>query len=269
MKRRLPSVAGYFYPARKKDLLNMLSQFIKEVPQKAPLLGCVVPHAGYIYSGRVAGLVYSIMEVPEVAIIIGPNHNGLGHPSAIYSEGFWTTPLGDVEIDSILSRKIINNFEYLKEDFVAHQPEHSLEVQVPFLQYVNPNIKIVPITVANYDYNVLKDLGYAIGKSLMDYKKNTVIIASSDFSHYEPYEIAKQKDSYAIEAILNLDEREFVRRVIEKDISICGVGPIVITIIAAKLLGGKEAQLVAYQTSGDITKDFDQVVGYAGIIFPK
>jgi len=116
---------------------------------------------------------------------------------------------------------------------------------------------------------VLKDLGYAIGKSLLDYEKNTVIIASSDFSHYEPYEIAKQKDFYAIEAILNLDEKEFIKRVVEKDISICGVGPIVITIIAVKLLGGRKAQLVAYQTSGDITKDIDQVVGYAGIIFPK
>ncbi|ACK42783.1 MULTISPECIES: MEMO1 family protein [Dictyoglomus] len=269
MKRRLPSVAGYFYPAREKELLNMLSQFIKEVPQKTPLLGCVVPHAGYIYSGKVAGLIYSIMEVPEVAIIIGPNHNGLGYPSAIYSEGVWATPLGDVEIDSILSRKIINNSKYLKEDFVAHHPEHSLEVQVPFLQYLNFNIKIVPITVVDYSYEVLKDLGYAIGKSLLDYEKNTVIIASSDFSHYEPYEIAKQKDFYAIEAILNLDEKEFIKRVVEKDISICGVGPIVITIIAVKLLGGRKAQLVAYQTSGDITKDIDQVVGYAGIIFPK
>ncbi|MCX7719865.1 MAG: AmmeMemoRadiSam system protein B [Dictyoglomus thermophilum] len=269
MKKRLPAVAGYFYPATSRELLNMLSQFIKEVPNKVPLWGCIVPHAGYIYSGKVAGAVYSLMEVPDVAIIIGPNHNGLGYPSAIYSEGIWTTPLGDVEIDSVLSQKILQESDYLKEDALAHQPEHSLEVQVPFLQYINPNIKIVPITVVDYSYEVLKNLGYAISQAVRDYEYNTVIIASSDFSHYEPHEIAKQKDLYAIESILNLDEKEFIKRVVEKDISICGVGPIVITMIAVKLLGSKRAKLVEYQTSGNVTRDFDQVVGYAGIIFPK
>lgn len=269
MKRRLPYVAGYFYPSKREELISMLEQFTKQVPKKIPVWGFIVPHAGYIYSGQVAGKVYSSVEICDTAIILGPNHNGLGKPAAVFREGIWITPLGEVEIDRDLADKILKHSSYLKEDPHAHQPEHSIEVQIPFLKFLKSTIKIVPITISDYNLNVLSDLGVAIAKAVLESNYNVTIITSSDFSHYESYDIAKRKDLYAIEAINNLDEKEFIERVIKEDISICGVGPIVSTIIAVKNLGGKTGELIEYKTSGDITKDFYQVVGYAGIIFPK
>lgn len=269
MKRRLPYVAGYFYPSKREDLILMLEKFTKQVPKKIPVWGVIVPHAGYIYSGTVAGKVYSLAEIYDTAIILGPNHNGLGKPAAIFREGIWSTPLGEVEIDSTLADKILKYSTYLKEDPYAHQPEHSIEVQIPFLQFIKSSIKVVPITISEYKLDVLFDLGIAIAKAILESNYNVTIITSSDFSHYEPYDVAKRKDLYAIEAINNLDEKEFIERVIKEDISICGVGPIVSTIIAVKNLGEKTGELIEYKTSGDITKDFYQVVGYAGIIFPK
>ncbi|MFN3698571.1 MAG: AmmeMemoRadiSam system protein B [Dictyoglomus sp.] len=269
MKRRLPYVAGYFYPEKERELTLLLKEFIQQVPKKTPVWACIVPHAGYIYSGKVAGKVYSSIEIPDTVILLGPNHNGLGNPAAIFKEGIWSTPLGDVEIDNELANKIFKYSSHLKDDPSAHQPEHSLEVQIPFLQFLKSKIRIVPITISNYKFEVLSDLGIAISKAIAENNQEVMIIASSDFSHYEPHEIAKQKDLYAIEAILNLDEKEFIDRVIKEDISICGVGPIVVTIIAVKLLGGISGKLLDYKTSGDVTKDFSQVVGYAGIIFPK
>lgn len=269
MKRRLPYVAGYFYPSKREDLISLLERYLEQVTSKIPVWGVIVPHAGYIYSGQVAGKVYSSIEICDTAIILGPNHNGLGKPAAIFSEGTWITPLGEVEIDNTIADRILKHSLYLKEEPHAHQPEHSIEVQIPFLQFLKPNIKIVPITLSDYKLDVLLDLGNAIYKTITESNQNAIIITSSDFSHYEPHDIAKKKDLYAIEAINNLDEKEFIERVIKEDISICGVGPIVSTIIAVKLLGGTTGMLLDYKTSGDITKDFSQVVGYAGIIFPK
>lgn len=266
---RIPYVAGYFYPADERELISLLSKFIIKADEKISAIGCIVPHAGYIYSGKVAGKVYSSIKIPDNVIILGPNHNGLGLPSAIYKEGKWVTPLGEVDINKDLSEKILKHSKYLIEDPYAHRYEHSIEVQIPFLQFLNPNISIVPITIVDYRTPVLNDLGMAIYKAILETNDPILVIASSDFSHYELVNIARKKDFYAIEAILNLDEEEFMNRVRREDISICGAGPIFVTMIVSKYLGASKGILIDYNTSGDITKDYSEVVGYAGIVFPK
>ncbi|MCX7845018.1 MAG: AmmeMemoRadiSam system protein B [Dictyoglomaceae bacterium] len=262
--KRLPQVAGYFYPRYKEELIKYLEKFIERVKNPIKAKGCISPHAGYIYSGSTAGKVYSCIDIPNKAIILGPNHHGLGYPSAIYSKGSWLTPLGESKIDEELAEKILKNSKFLKEDSSAHAMEHSLEVQLPFLQYLNPEIKIVPITISDYSWKNFEDLAYAISNCI---DEEVLIIASSDFSHYEPQEVVKEKDYYAIEAILNIDPKEFYERVKKRKISICGVGPIIILLLILNSLGIKNSKLVDYKTSGDITQEYDAVVGYAGIIF--
>ncbi len=264
--KRLPQVAGYFYPKDKEELLKYLNRFIEKKEKIIKAKGCISPHAGYIYSGSIAGEVYSCIDIPNKVILLGPNHHGLGHPYAIYSKGSWITPLGESNIEEELSKKILKNSKYLREDFSAHTLEHSLEVQLPLLQYLNPKAEIVPITIYNYSWNALEDLANAIKNSI---DEEVLIIASSDFSHNEPQEVAKEKDSYAIEAILNIDPKEFYERVKLKRISICGVGPIIILLLILNYLGIKNAKLIDYKTSGDVTQDYSGVVGYAGIVFLK
>ncbi|HOL39150.1 MAG: AmmeMemoRadiSam system protein B [Dictyoglomaceae bacterium] len=266
--RRLSHFAGYFYPANREELMKLLSNFIKGI-DPTPVYGCIVPHAGYIYSGWTAGAVYSKINTPEKIIILSPNHNGFGAPAAIFRKGIWSTPLGDINIDEELSDLILEYSEYLREDPSAHTPEHAIEVQLPFLQFLKKDFKIVPITVADYRLPILRDLGTAIEKAISQVETDVLIIASSDFCHYEPQQSVKEKDLYAIESILDLNEEEFLKRVREKDISICGAGPIAITIMVVKALGAKRGLLVDHKTSGDITRDYSAVVGYAGIIFPK
>jgi AmmeMemoRadiSam system protein B len=263
--KRDAQVAGYFYPRDKNELLNMLNNFIKKEEKLIPAKGCISPHAGYIYSGSVAGKVFSTINIPNNIIILGPNHHGLGYPASIYSKGSWVTPLGEVNINTELAEKILKNSKYLKEDFSAHMMEHSIEVQIPFLQYLNPYISIVPITLADYSQRFLEDLINSITFAVKD--GDVLIIASSDFTHYESYNSAKEKDLYAIEAILSLNPDEFLERVRKRKISICGTGPIYILISVLNNLGIKNAKLVDYKTSGDTTQDFSAVVGYAGIVF--
>lgn len=262
--KRLPQVAGYFYPRDKEELIKYLEKFVKREKELIKAKGCISPHAGYIYSGPTAGKVYSCIKIPNKIILLGPNHHGLGYPSAIYSKGSWLTPLGESKIDERLAEKIFKNSKYLKEDLPAHTLEHSLEVQLPFLQYLNPEVQIVPITVSDYSWNNLEDLANAIKNCIDD---EILVIASSDFSHYEPQEVAKEKDFYAIEAILNIDPWEFYERVKKRRISICGVGPIIILLLILNNLGIKNSKLVDYKTSGDITQEYNAVVGYAGIVF--
>jgi hypothetical protein len=174
--------------------------------------------------------------------------------------------LGDIEIDSELGKRILASSSYLEEDHVAHQFEHSLEVQLPFLQYFKPDVRIVPIILAHAKGATYKKIGKELASAIKESKKAVVILASSDMTHYEPHEIARKKDSRAIEAILDLNEDELLRRVDELDISMCGYAPVVSLISAAKELGAKKAELVKYQTSGDTSGDYSSVVGYAGII---
>ncbi len=263
---RNPVVAGQFYPESASQLKAMLEQLVDEKAAKEEVIGLVSPHAGYIYSGPVAGRVISRIKFKDTFVIIGPNHTGRGEPLSIMTEGIWKTPLGEVEIDSELAEQILTASSHLAEDYRAHQYEHSIEVQIPFLQYFKSDIKLVPIVLAHTSGAIYKEIGREIARAIKDLNKEAVIIASSDMTHYEPQETAQRKDNQAIEAMLDLNEDELLRRVDKLNISMCGYAPVVSLISAAKQLGATGAELVRYQTSGDTTGDYTSVVGYAGII---
>ena len=263
---RNPVVAGYFYPESASPLKAMIGQLVDEKVAKEEVIGMVSPHAGYQYSGPVAGATISRIKFKDTFIIIGPSHTGRGKPFSIMTEGTWKTPLGEVEIDSELAKQVLAFSSHLAEDYQAHQHEHSIEVQLPFLQYFKSDIKLVPIVLAHATGAIYQEIGRGIAKAIKELSKGVVIIASSDMTHYEPHESAQKKDNQAIEAILDLDEDELLQRVDSLNISMCGYAPVVSLISAAKELGAKGAELVRYQTSGDTTGDYSSVVGYAGII---
>lgn len=262
MQVRKPAVAGQFYPGTESSLRKSVEKMVSSVEKKIKAIGVVSPHAGYMYSGPVAGILYSNIEIPDTVIILGPNHTGIGKPYAIMTEGSWETPLGAVEIESNLAREILGASELIKEDSTAHRYEHSLEVQIPFIQYFKSDIKIVPIVIGG---NKFSEIGEAIATSIKKYKKDVLIVASSDMTHYEPQESAEKKDNLAIEAIIGLNEKEMLQRISKYDISMCGYGPTAIMLVSAKLLGAKQAKLIKYMTSGDTTGDYSAVVGYAGL----
>jgi len=264
---RSPAAAGRYYPDLDVQLREMIEMFVDENAEKEEVVGLLMPHAGYPYSGSVAGATISRVKFKNTFIIMGPSHTGMGKPFSIMAEGTWQTPLGEVEIDSGLARKIIDVSQYIEDDDRAHQQEHAVEVQIPFLQYFKPDIRIVPIILAYAPAAVYKEIGRDIARAISESKAEVVIIASGDMTHYEPQASAERKDNQAIEAMLNLDEDELTRRYETLDISMCAHGPAVCLISAAKELGANTAELVKYQTSGDTTGDYDAVVGYAGIIF--
>ncbi len=264
---RNPVAAGRYYPGSASQLREMIEMFVDESAEKEEVIGLLMPHAGYPYSGSVAGAAISRVEFKDTFIIIGPSHTGMGKPFSIMTGGVWQTPLGEVEIDSELAGKIVEVSKYVQEDERAHQHEHAVEVQIPFLQYFRSDIKIVPIVLAYAPATAYKEIGRDIARAIKELNRGVVIIASGDMTHYEPQASAEEKDSQAIEAMLNLDEDELTHRYEELDISMCAHGPAVCLISAAKELGATGAELVKYQTSGDTTGDYDAVVGYAGIIF--
>jgi AmmeMemoRadiSam system protein B/AmmeMemoRadiSam system protein A len=266
MMIRKPAVSGQFYPESPSQLKTSIQQFIDKRVLKKEVIGLLLPHAGYIYSGSVVGAAISRTKFKDTFIIIGPNHTGMGKPWSIMTRGAWQTPLGEARIDSELARHILTTSHYLEEDHAAHQYEHSIEVQLPFLQYIRPDIEFVPIILAYSSDIIYKEVGKEIAKAIKDLNKEAVIIASSDMTHYEQQESAKQKDNQAIEAILNLDEDELLKRINEFNITMCGYAPAVSLLSAAKELGANEAELVRYQTSGDISGNYSSVVGYAGVM---
>ncbi|MEE8471421.1 MAG: AmmeMemoRadiSam system protein B [Dehalococcoidia bacterium] len=262
---REPIVAGHFYPASSASLETQIRGFVDEKAPKKEVVGLVSPHAGYTYSGSVAGATISRIQFKDTFIIMGPNHTGNGKPFSIMTEGSWETPLGRVEIDSQLGKRILTRSKHLEEDSEAHLYEHSIEVQIPFLQYFKRDIKIVPIVLSHSATAVPREIGKEIAEAVKESNAKTVIIASSDMTHYEPQKSASRKDTQAINAILRLDENELVSRIRELDISMCGYAPTIALISAARELGAKRAELIKYQTSGDVTGDYSSVVGYAGI----
>ncbi len=266
---RQAAVAGQFYPGRPGELRDMISEMTDPGAERKDVVGVVSPHAGFIYSGPVAGAVFSRIKFTDTFIIIGPNHRGLGKPLSITTGGSWSTPLGEVPIDSGLAKAVLAASEGLEEDTLAHRYEHSLEVQVPFLQYFKPDVKIVPIVLAQAEPKVYQGIGRSIAATLKSRKEAAVIVASSDMTHYEPHESAKAKDKKAIEAILSLDADELVRRIGRYDISMCGYAPVISLIAAALEMGAGKAELIKYQTSGDTSGDYSSVVGYAGIMIGR
>ena len=266
MTARKPSVAGQFYSNSKAALEKDLSKLMDRSVQKIDCLGAISPHAGYIYSGMVAGEVLSRIKFKDSFIILGPTHTGLGEPFAIMTSGEWQMPMGDVEIDADLAKIILNNSKYIKEDSSAHVYEHSIEVQLPFLQFVKSDFKFVPIIISSADLGTFKAIGKELAGSINKSKKSVVMIASSDMTHYEPSESAKKKDKKAIDAILNLDEEKLMHEISKWDITMCGFAPTVVMLSALKELGAKKAELIDYKNSGDVSGDYSSVVGYAGIL---
>lgn len=266
---REPAVAGRFYPANAERLRADISSYLSpDSPsqKKISAIGCMVPHAGYMYSGPVAGAVFSRLEIPPSCIILCPNHTGQGHPLAIMKEGEWRTPLGTVTIDSDLAGELMRYFPALSEDSAAHRSEHAIEVELPFLQVGRPDVRFVPIAVGTGQLVILEQLGQAIAEVLIKTKKQTLIMASSDMNHYEDDATTRVKDRKAIEKILDLDATGLYETVINENISMCGYGPAVAMLTAARQLGAKRAELVQYATSADVSGDRNVVVGYAGII---
>jgi hypothetical protein len=262
---RNPVVSGQFYPESPSELRAMIEEMVDKEAVKEDVIGLISPHAGYIYSGPVAGAVISRIKFKDTFIILGPNHTGRGKPLSIMTKGAWKTPLGEVQLDSELAKQILATSSHLQEDYGAHQYEHSIEVQLPFLQYFKRDIRLVPIVLAYSPGATYKEIGRELARAIKDLDREVVIIASSDMTHYEPQESAQQKDNQAIEAILDLNEDELLKRIEQFNISMCGYGPAVSLISAAKELGAASAKLVRYQTSGDTTGDYSAVVGYAGI----
>ena len=262
---RRPAVAGQFYPDDPAKLRREVRSFLVD-EKKQRALGCIVPHAGYVYSGHVAGAVYSRLELPKRFLILCPNHTGYGSPLAIMSSGTWSTPLGDAKIDSALAEELKKAFPYLEEDATAHLREHSLEVQLPFLQeLLGDDFSFVPICVGTGQLAVLQALGQAIAQVVSAQKEPVLVIASSDMNHYENDEVTRIKDERAIQPILALDPAGLHATVREQHISMCGYAPATAMLTAAKALGATHAELVKHATSGDIFGERDRVVGYAGI----
>jgi AmmeMemoRadiSam system protein B len=265
---RKPAVAGQFYASMSDRLRNDIDRIIDKKANPKEVIACITPHAGYMYSGRVAAVTISNVKIRNKIIILGPNHTGYGKPFGIMAEGIWEEPLGDVEIDAGLAQEMLKHSKYLKEDAISHIYEHSLEVQLPFFQYFSTDFKIVPITVSISDLEVYKKIGKEIAGVIKKLKleDSVLIVASTDMTHYEPQDSAEKKDKQAIQAILQLDEEQLMKNIYKSRISMCGYGPTAIALVAAKELGAKSAQLIKYQTSGDTSGDYTSVVGYAGII---
>lgn len=263
---RPPAVAGRFYSNQPDELSRQVRSFWREVESRHQAIACVVPHAGYRFSGHVAGAVYSRLALPSRFLLIGPRHFPHGAAQAILSEGAWKTPFGLAEIDSALATELKQSCPVLTEDPVAHQAEHSLEVQLPFLQELAGEFRFVPIVLGVRDYDALESLGEAIAAVLLKTTGRVLIIASSDMNHYESDEITRRKDRSALDRLIALDPRGLFEVVRGEGITMCGVGPVVATLVAARLLGATRANLVRYATSGDISGDYDEVVGYAGVI---
>jgi len=263
---RQPAVAGRFYPANPERLKADLASYLGPGADAAPAIGCIVPHAGYMYSGHVAGAVFARIAVPRRAIVMCPNHTGMGQPLSIMSEGAWQTPLGKMAIDSELAETLKSADPSLVEDSAAHYAEHAAEVELPFLQACNPRSTFVPIAVGTAQFEPLEALGISIADAVLAQDEPVLVVASSDMNHYERDDATRIKDQKAIEQILRLDAPGLYDVVTNQDISMCGFGPAVAMITAARRMGAKRAELVRYATSGDVSGDREMVVGYAGII---
>jgi len=289
---RSSAVAGYFYKGSPEALKKQVEGFVNPSIHRIKATGILSPHAGLIYSGSVAGAVYSSIELPDTFVLIGPNHTGLGSPVSIMARGSWETPLGTVTIDEQLAASILSKSPRIHEDTLAHLREHSLEVQLPFIQYFKPDFRIVPIQMLDTRLETCLEVGRAVGEAIRDGSQepevrsqkseqvkpgsghsaprasshDVLIVASSDMSHYEQAAAAKEKDFRAIRHILNLDPEGLYREIKDSGTTMCGFGPAVAMLVASKMLGATKAELIKYANSGEVSGDYEQVVGYAGIV---
>jgi AmmeMemoRadiSam system protein B len=263
---RQAAVAGKFYPRERARLAADLQSYLLPNQAAAPAIGCIAPHAGYVYSGAVAGAVYAAIEVPLRCLVLCPNHTGMGVPLSMMSSGAWETPLGRCQIDSRLAQALKAQFPALTEDLAAHRSEHAVEVQLPFLQARTPRVEFVPIALGTGQYETLEALGQAVGAVIAAQPEAVLMVASSDMNHYENDRTTRAKDQKAIERILAMDAPGLFDVVVHEEVSMCGFGPAVVMLTAAKKLGAASAQLIRYATSGDVSGDREMVVGYAGVV---
>lgn len=280
---REPVVAGSFYPSTINSLrlaieecflspfgIGSIPKIAKPFEGKVYPVNIMVPHAGYYYSGSFASFAYSkIAEIgfPKNFIIIGPNHTGMGREISVFNEGYWKTPLGNVKVNDNFANSIISLSEISSSDFSAHLREHSIEVQLPFLQYFSNDFNIVPITMGLQDHDSSKDLAKAIFNAGKEIDESYCVIASTDLTHFNNQEIANKEDNLILNHINNMDEVTLEKDILKYNLSICGYGPVISTIITSKLIGKNSCDILAYGTSGDITGDTSRVVGYGSGIF--
>ena len=270
---RLPAVAGRFYPDDPERLRAAVDSFLAPGPEekreerKVRARACLVPHAGYVYSGGVAGEVYRRIEIPKRVILLGPRHYPRGAPLAILSDGAWHTPLGMAPIDHLLAEKIARAFPPLREDEVAHSAEHSLEVQLPFLQVLAPGFTFVPVALGTVRFEDLVLVGEGIARALASQGEEVLMLTTSDLNHYEDDATTRVKDGKAIEQLLTLNAFRLYDTCRREQISMCGLGPAVAMLTALQALGARKAELVKYATSADVSGDVQSVVGYAGMTF--
>lgn len=264
---RKPAVAGYFYSSNPRELLTEIEDYMPLVGN-INALGAICPHAGYVYSGHVAGAVYSKIKPKNVYIIIGPNHTGYGPTISIMNEGQWEIPTGKLEIHQELANRIIDKVSDAKIDTLAHLYEHCIEVQLPFIHKLNTKAKIVPIILKIVDMQNCLELAKGISSALKELNliDDSIIISSTDMSHYLPDDLARKVDSLATEKIKNFDPEGLYSTVLSHKISMCGFIPTVTMLFATKILGAKEVQIIKYTTSAEVSRDYDKVVGYLGAI---
>ena len=268
---RPPAVAGQFYPGSAAQVVAELGELIH--PSSAPqdAIAIVVPHAGWVYSGPTAGIAYSQVKIPDHVIMVGPNHHGVGNPYALYSAGAWRTPVGDVLIDEPLAAELLDNCNLLVEDTHAHSQEHSLEVQLPMLVRLNPLLRIVPVLIGggwpeSGGRANLREIGDAIATTVKENRQRILLLASTDLNHYEDQETSNRKDKLALDAVVSLEEDALMDCVRDHEISMCGVAATYIVLVAAKQLGARQAQLLDYRTSGEVSGDYSAVVGYGAVV---
>lgn len=262
---RSAAVAGHFYPDRKEALESTVRALLPASAEQTTVIALLAPHAGYVYSGRVAGETYAGVVIPPEVVILGPNHHGRGHLAAVYARGRWATPLQQTAIAEALAQRILQACPEAAEDVVAHRTEHSLEVQLPFLQILSPAVQIVPICIGHLSLDSLLRLGDGLATALQSSRQRPLIVASNDMSHFESGAAARRKDHLALERVVELDAEGLYRVVRDNRISMCGVLPAVVMLRAARSLGATRGELISYRNSGDVTGDQSEVVGYAGV----
>ncbi len=264
---RKPAVAGAFYPSNPEKLTSMIKGMVDLEREKKKALAVISPHAGFIYSGPVAGALFSSVQLPGKYVLLGPSHRKISSKAALMRTGAWSTPFGDIPVDSELADFILSFSAVLDEDEEAHRNEHSLEVQLPFIQYFVKHFSIVPISIGyQVTYEELEELGRAIAQGIKKSGLETLIVASTDMSHYVAQSTAQELDFMAIQKIQELNPRGLYDIVTSKNISMCGFQPTTSALVASKELGAKAVSLVKYQTSGDVSGDYNKVVGYAGMV---
>jgi MEMO1 family protein len=266
MAVRPPAVAGLFYAANPESLESDVRRFLPPKSSPARAFGAIVPHAGYVYSGPVAGAVYARLEIPRVVVILCPNHTGRGAAAALDPSEAWRTPLGDVPLARRLADRILELAPAVSEDSRAHAREHSLEVQLPFLRSLRPDVEIVPICLGEPSLPLCREVGEALARIVREEKDPPLVLSSSDMNHYEPRSIGHAKDDLALERIEELDPDGLFETVLSRSISMCGFLPATVLLVAARAAGAKRAEVVARRDSGDETGDPSSVVGYAGVV---